>query len=135
MIDPSVVFAALGKHGSQPSKRLDVFPCPSPAVNWVEFASAELTAFCPVTHQPDYYKLAIGYYPDQLCIESKSMKLYLQTFREEAMFVEALADQIAQAIDDAIQPHRLSVTLEQQVRGGLQLTVTAGREKPTDAAK
>lgn len=116
-------FAVLGKAGSQPSKTLDTFP--APPVQWVEFAGEELTAFCPVTHQPDFYEFVIGFAPLALCVESKSMKLYLQSYREEGMFAEALADKIAKDVMAATQAKRVLVILKQKVRGGLSLTVTA----------
>jgi len=125
-------FAVLGKAGSQPSKTLDTFAAPlgraagdASPVQWVEFAGEELTAFCPVTHQPDFYEFVIGYAPGRLCVESKSMKLYLQSYRDEGMFAEALADKIAKDIMAAIQAQRVLVILKQKVRGGLTLTVTA----------
>lgn len=117
-------FKALGKEMSQPSKELETFPKPA-NVTVVRFTSDELTSFCPVTGQPDFNTIEIEYHPDQLCVESKSLKLYLWTFREEAIFGEGLAGTIAQDIYDALLPSYCRVTLEQGIRGGLQMTAVA----------
>ncbi len=117
-------FKKLGKPMNQPSKQLETFPAP-PNVTVVKFTSDELTSFCPVTEQPDFNTVEIEYYPDQLCVESKSLKLYLWTFRDERIFGESLADQIAQDIFDKLQPHYCKVTLIQSIRGGLQMTAVA----------
>ena len=91
----------------------------------IRFTTDELTSFCPVTGQPDFNTVEIEYHPDQLCVESKSLKLYLWTFREERVFGEGLAGTIAQDVFDALKPIYCKVTLEQGIRGGLQLTVVA----------
>jgi 7-cyano-7-deazaguanine reductase len=117
-------FKALGKAMSTPSKELETFPTPA-NVTQVIFTSDELTSFCPVTGQPDFSTVQIEYGPDQKCVESKSLKLYLWTFREERIFGEGLASQIAQDIFDALLPFYCQVTLEQGIRGGLQMTAVA----------
>lgn len=125
--DPEEVlprFHALGKPVTAPSKVLDTFSAPS-HVTLVRFTSDELTAFCPVTHQPDFYTFELEYHPDQLCIESKSLKLYLWSFRSEHCFAEQLASAMAAHVSATIQPFYCKVTLHQKVRGGLQLTAVA----------
>jgi len=117
-------FKALGKDMTVPSKELETFPRPA-NVTVVRFTTDELTSFCPVTGQPDFNTVEIEYYPDQLCVESKSLKLYLWTFREEQIFGEGLAGTIAQDIFDALAPTYCKVTLEQGIRGGLQMTAVA----------
>jgi 7-cyano-7-deazaguanine reductase len=117
-------FKALGKGVNAPSKELETFPKPD-HVKLVTFTSDELTSFCPVTGQPDFNTIEIEYEPDGLCVESKSLKLYLWTFREEPIFGEGLASVIAQDLFDALQPYRCQVTLAQNVRGGLQMTAVA----------
>jgi 7-cyano-7-deazaguanine reductase len=117
-------FKALGKEMTKPSKDLETFPKPA-NVTVVRFTTDEVTSFCPVTGQPDFNKVVIEYYPDQLCVESKSLKLYLWTFRDEQIFGEGLADTIAQDIFDALSPTYCKVTLEQSIRGGLQMTAVA----------
>ena len=121
-------FNFLGKKVNTPSKQLDTFEKPAD-VQTVKFESNELTGFCPVTHQPDFYTINIEFAPDKLCIESKSLKLYLWSFREEAIFAEGLANVIANDIFNAIQPFWCKISLMQNVRGGLQLSVVAERKK------
>lgn len=129
-MDPTMPnFQALGKPVTQPSRQLETFPRP-PLVTLVRFTSEELTAFCPVTHQPDFYTMELEYEPDQRCIESKSLKLYLWSFRDDHCFAEALASQMVAEIVAAIDPHHCKVTLHQKVRGGLQLTAVAQQSRP-----
>ena len=121
-------FRALGKRVTAPSKELDTFAAP-PNVTTVRFTSEELTSFCPVTEQPDFNRVEIEYRPDELCVESKSLKLYLWSFREERIFGETLASAIAADLVDALRPHFCKVTLIQNIRGGMQLTAVAEIER------
>jgi 7-cyano-7-deazaguanine reductase len=118
-------FVALGHAGSEHYSGLETFA--NPGVSHVELTSDELTAVCPITGQPDLYVASIEYEPGALCIESKSLKLYLATFRNEGAFCEALAvrirDDIAVALE--LEPDRVQVTLEQKARGGITITATA----------
>lgn len=88
---------------------------------------------CPVTRQPDLSTLVIAYEPDKLCIESKSLKLYLWGFRDRAVFAEALAVEIAGEIMDTAKPHRVTVTLTQRPRGGIGLETVAVRTAPASS--
>lgn len=117
-------FKALGRPMNKPSKELDTFAKPD-YVTLVRFTSDELTSFCPVTGQPDFNHVEIEYQPDQLCVESKSLKLYLWTFRDEPIFGEGLASTIAKDIVAALNPFWCKVTLTQSIRGGLQMTAVA----------
>ena len=117
-------FRALGKPMTAPSKELDTFPRPA-HVTLVQFTTDEVTSFCPVTGQPDFNHVTIEYEPDALCVESKSLKLYLWTFRDEQIFGEGLASTIAQDLGKALRPKYCKVTLQQSIRGGLQLTAVA----------
>ena len=85
-------FVALGHAGSEAYAGLESFP--NPGVTRVEMTSDELTAVCPITAQPDLYTATISYRPKALCLESKSLKLYLASFRNEGVFGEALAVRI-----------------------------------------
>ncbi len=89
--------------------------------------SDELAAICPVTGQPDLYVATIEYEPQDLCLESKSLKLYLATFRNDGHFCEALAvrirDDVAAAL--GLGPERSAWTLEQKARGGITIVATA----------
>ena len=76
---------------------------------------------CPVTEQPDLSNVVIEYRPDQWCIESKSLKLYLWGFRDRAVFAEALAAEIATEIMTTAQPKGVTVTLTQRPRGGIEV--------------
>ena len=117
-------FKALGNPQAQPSKNLETFAKPE-HVTSVRFTTDEVTSLCPVTGQPDFNTVEIEYHPGRLCVESKSLKLYLWTFRDEQIFGEGLASTIAQDIFDALQPHFCQVTLRQSIRGGLQMTAVA----------
>jgi 7-cyano-7-deazaguanine reductase len=121
----STEFVALGHAGSEHYAGLETFP--NPGVSHVEMTSDELTAVCPITGQPDLYVATIEYEPGSLCLESKSLKLYLARFRNEGAFCEALAvrirDDVAAALE--LEPDRVQVTLEQKARGGITITATA----------
>ena len=121
----STDFVALGHAGSEHYAGLETFP--NPGVVEVELTSDELTAVCPVTGQPDYYVAQIVYEPDELCLESKSLKLYLARFRNEGAFCEALAvrirDDLAAAL--ALDSGAVTVALTQKARGGITITATA----------
>ena len=117
----STEFVALGHAGSEHYAGLETFP--NPGVGRVEMTSDELVAMCPVTNQPDMYVATIEYEPDKLCLESKSLKLYLASFRNEGAFCEALAvrirDDAAAALE--LSAERVTVTLEQKARGGITI--------------
>jgi 7-cyano-7-deazaguanine reductase len=115
-------FVALGHAGSEHYAGLETFA--NPGVAEVELVSDELTAVCPITGQPDMYRVTIGYRPDALCLESKSLKLYLNGFRNEGAFCEALAVRIRDDIAATLElpAERVSITLEQKARGGITIT-------------
>jgi 7-cyano-7-deazaguanine reductase len=119
-------FVALGHAGSEHYAGLETFP--NPGVSVVRMDSDELAAICPVTGQPDLYDATIEYRPDGLCIESKSLKLYLMQFRNEGHFCEALAVKIREDVAEAIEvaPEHVFVELVQKARGGITITATAG---------
>jgi len=118
-------FVALGSPGSHAYAGLETFP--NPGVSRVELRSDELTAVCPITTQPDLYTVTIEYDPRELCLESKSLKLYLMQFRDEGHFCEALTvrirDDVAQALD--LPPEGVRVTLVQKARGGITITASS----------
>jgi 7-cyano-7-deazaguanine reductase len=120
----STEFVALGHAGSSHYAGLETFANPGVAV--VEMESDELSAVCPVTGQPDFYVATIEYEPQQLCLESKSLKLYLNQFREEGHFCEALAVRIRDDVAAALElpADRVSVTLVQKARGGITITAS-----------
>ena len=107
----------LGRPMNEPINELDTFP--SPSIDRVTMTSDEVTAFCPITKQPDFYTVTIEYEPNQLCIESKSLKLYLMHFRTEFVFAEALTVEIKNKVIETIQPKFCYVTVIQKSRGGI----------------
>jgi 7-cyano-7-deazaguanine reductase len=117
-------FVALGQPGSEAYAGIETFP--NPGVSHVELTSDELTAICPVTGQPDLYVATIEFWPGPLCIESKSLKLYLSSFRNEGAFAEALAVRIRDEAVGALQlpADKVRVTLRQKARGGITITAT-----------
>jgi 7-cyano-7-deazaguanine reductase len=117
-------FVALG-HGSDHYAGLETFA--NPGVSHVEMTSDELSAICPVTGQPDLYIATIAYSPQGLCIESKSLKLYLNSFRNEGHFCEALAVKIRADVADVLElPHeKVHVVVKQKARGGITITATS----------
>jgi 7-cyano-7-deazaguanine reductase len=121
----STEFVALGHAGSEHYAGLESFP--NPGVSQVELTCDELVAVCPITGQPDLYIAEIDYAPRGLCLESKSLKLYLSTFRNEGVFCEALAvkirDDVAQALK--LEDDDVRVQLTQKARGGITITATA----------
>jgi 7-cyano-7-deazaguanine reductase len=118
-------FVALGHAGSEHYAGLETFP--NPGVSRVEMRSDELVAVCPITGQPDLYVATIDYRPGPLCIESKSLKLYLMQYRNEGVFCEALAVQIRDDVAEALQltVAEVTVTLVQKPRGGITITATS----------
>ena len=118
-------FVALGHAGSEHYAGLEAFD--NPGVSHVEMTSDELTAVCPVTGQPDLYTATIEYWPQSLCIESKSLKLYLSGYRNEGHFCEALAVKIRDDVAEALElpSEKVKVTLKQKARGGISITAAS----------
>lgn len=114
----------LGRRTTEPIEELDTFPAPA-GLHVVTMTSDELTALCPVTAQPDYYTVRIEYTPGLLCIESKSLKLYLWHFRDRGVFCEQLAVDIRDKVVATIQPRACTVTLLQKARGGITIEAVA----------
>lgn len=121
-MERSSEFVALGQAGSEHYAGLETFP--NPGVSHVDMTSDELTAICPVTRQPDMYVATLEYWPGPLCIESKSLKLYLNSFRDEGHFAEALAVKIRDDAAASLQlpADKVRVTLRQKSRGGITIT-------------
>jgi 7-cyano-7-deazaguanine reductase len=122
MNERSTEFVALGHAGSDHYAGLETFP--NPGVARVELTSDELVAMCPITNQPDMYVVTIAYEPARLCIESKSLKLYLAAFRNDGAFCEALAVRIRDDVAAALElpAEKVGVTLRQKARGGITIT-------------
>jgi len=110
---------------------LEAFANPYPGAAWaVGLVCAEFTSLCPVTGQPDYGRLRIDYVPGELCVESKSLKLYLMRFRNEGTFHEACVNQVADDLVAAISPLYLQVYGDFNPRGGIAIHPLALRCAP-----
>jgi len=123
----------LGRAGSAPTRRLETFPNRNPGRPYiVELSTSEFTSMCPATGQPDFGTITIRYIPGPRIVESKSLKLYLWTFRNEGCFQEHLVNVILDDLAAALEPVWLEVTGAFAARGGITITVRAetGRKEP-----
>ena len=115
---------------TKPSKKLETFPNPKPARAFeIAFECPELTCLCPMTGQPDFATIRIRYVPAAKCVELKSLKLYLWSFRDEGAFHEAVTNRICDDLVAAIKPRWLEVIGDFYVRGGIHTIVTARHGK------
>lgn len=109
---------------TKPSKDLETFPNPNPDRDYeISFVCPEFTCVCPKTGQPDFATIKIDYVPDQHCIELKSLKLYLWSYRDEGSFHEAVTNRILDDLVEACQPRSMSVEGDFKVRGGITTKV------------
>ncbi len=116
---------------SRPTKTLETFPNPHPDREYVVCHTCpEYTAVCPVTGQPDFGTIRITYVPGPRCVELKSLKLYLWSFRDEGHFFEDVTNLILDDLVQAMDPIRCEVLGEFNVRGGISTTITARYERP-----
>jgi 7-cyano-7-deazaguanine reductase len=118
----------LGQTVRHPIEHLECFPAPD-GMSTVRLTTHELVSMCPITSQPDISTLVIEYRPDRACIEAKSLKLYVWSFRDRKVFCEALAAEIADEVVRAADPHEVTVTVTQQPRGGIVIEATATRSR------
>ena len=114
---------ALGKSGAK-FEGLETFPTP-PGVTRVTCISDEVTAVCPITGQPDWYVVEVTYRPDKVCVESKTVKLFLQSYRNEGHFCEAFASIVAHEFQKALLAHGVHVKITQKARGGVSIVAEA----------
>jgi 7-cyano-7-deazaguanine reductase len=115
---------------TKPSKKLETFPNPKPDRDYtIAFECPEFTCVCPMTGQPDFATIRISYVPDAACVELKSLKLYLWSFRDEGHFHEAVTNRILDDLVRAIAPRRMTVVGDFNIRGGIHTVVTATHEK------
>jgi 7-cyano-7-deazaguanine reductase len=115
---------------SQPSKKLDVFPNPHPERDYeIRFECPEFTCLCPKTGQPDFATIRIVYIPDRKCVELKSLKLYLWSYRNEGAFHEAVTNKILDDLVRAVAPRWMEVEGDFYVRGGIHTVVKARHQK------
>jgi 7-cyano-7-deazaguanine reductase len=116
---------------NKPSKELETFPNPAPDRDYeIAFDCPEFTCLCPRTGQPDFAHFKIRYVPDRLCVELKSLKLYLWSFRDEGHFHETVTNRILDDLVKATSPRNMVVEGNFFVRGGITTVVTAQYQKP-----
>jgi 7-cyano-7-deazaguanine reductase len=115
---------------TRPTKQLDTFPNPRKGRDYhIAFECPEFTGLCPMTGQPDFATILIDYVPDELCVELKSLKLYLWSYRDEGAFHEDVTNRICDDLVSAISPRSITVTGKFWVRGGITTTVTVTAAK------
>jgi 7-cyano-7-deazaguanine reductase len=111
---------------TQPNQELEVFPNPRPSRDYtIRIRTPEFTCLCPKTGQPDFAELHLEYVPDQLCIELKSFKLYIWSYRDQGAFHEDITNRILSDLVAAIQPRFMRLTADFNVRGGVYTSVVA----------
>ncbi|HME88428.1 MAG TPA: preQ(1) synthase [Chthoniobacterales bacterium] len=118
--------------GAPSEARLETFPNPARRNYRIHFETDDFTCLCPVTGQPDFARIDIDYVPDRLCVESKSLKFYLASYRNEHAFNEAVTNRILDDFVKACAPREAAVTAQFSARGGIALTVRV--EYPDKAA-
>jgi 7-cyano-7-deazaguanine reductase len=115
---------------TQPSTRLETFTNPAREIDYtIRMTLPEFTCLCPKTGQPDFATFELEYVPDELCVELKSLKLYLWSYRDRGAFHEAVTNQIADDLARATEPRFLRLTGKFNVRGGIYTTVVVERRK------
>lgn len=116
---------------TQPSKDLETFDNPNPGRDFtIRIDIPEFTCLCPKTGQPDFARIFIDYVPDKLCVELKSLKLYMWTFRERGAFHEAVTNEMLDHIAGATQPNFMRIRAEFNVRGGIYTHVIVEHRNP-----
>jgi 7-cyano-7-deazaguanine reductase len=116
--------------GSKPTKKLETFPNHHPERDYVvTLKTEEFSCVCPATGQPDFAKVTIQYIPDKKIVESKSLKLYLWSYRDEGVFHEHVTNVILDDLVSVLKPRWCKVTAEFSVRGGISITVEAEHKK------
>lgn len=130
--NPTSGLTLLGQTINHPSKILETFPNQHPGrLYTVTLVCPEFTCVCPMTGQPDFATITIRYVPDQKIVESKSLKLYLWSYRNEGVFHEHVTNRILDDLVAALDPIECHVTGAFAVRGGIALTVDAHHQKQT----
>ncbi|MGC9259498.1 MAG: preQ(1) synthase [Phycisphaerae bacterium] len=118
-------------HGRSPAQLLAAFPNPHPDRDYViEHIAPEFTSVCPQTGQPDFGTIRLIYVPDQICVELKAYKLYLQSFRNRGIFYEDVTNVILDDLVKRLKPRRMAVISEWTPRGGLRSIIRCNYEKP-----
>ena len=105
--------------------QIETFPNPAKRDYWIHFETDDFTSLCPITGQADFARIDIEYIPGQVCVETKSLKFYLASFRNERAFNEAVTNRILDDFVKACSPKRAIITAKFSARGGIALTVRA----------
>ena len=113
---------------------LETFANPSRRPYWIHFQSADFTSLCPITGQADFAEIQIDYQPGDRCLETKSLKFYLASYRNERAFNEAVTNQILNDLVRACAPRKMIVTAEFASRGGISLTITVAHPDESNRA-
>jgi 7-cyano-7-deazaguanine reductase len=117
---------ALGANLNRPGTDLETFPNPAPERDYtIRMEIPEFTCLCPKTGQPDFATLSLEYVPDERCIELKSLKLYVWSFRDRGAFHEAVSNEILEQLVDATMPRFMRLSARFNVRGGIYTTIVA----------
>ncbi|MEO8144336.1 MAG: preQ(1) synthase [Betaproteobacteria bacterium] len=115
---------------TRPNKRLQTFVNPSPRRDYrICMEIPEFTCLCPMTGQPDFATLSLEYIPDRLCVELKSLKLYVWSFRDQGAFHEAVTNRILEDLVKATHPRYMRLTAKFNVRGGIYTSIVAEHRK------
>ncbi|MCC6531931.1 MAG: NADPH-dependent 7-cyano-7-deazaguanine reductase QueF [Burkholderiales bacterium] len=116
---------------TRPGRRLRSFPNPRPARDYrIHMRIPEFTCLCPKTGQPDFATLELDYVPDRACVELKSLKLYIWSYRDQGAFHEDVTNRILDDLVQAVAPRFMRLTARFYVRGGIFTTVTAEHRQP-----
>ncbi|CAN5587941.1 NADPH-dependent 7-cyano-7-deazaguanine reductase QueF [soil metagenome] len=111
--------------------QLETFPNPAPGRDYaIEIICPEFTSVCPKTGQPDFGTIVYVYTPGAVCVELKSLKLYLQRFRNQGIFYEQVTNKLLDDFVEAIQPQRVTITTKWTPRGGVSTNVTVSYASP-----
>ena len=116
---------------TQPNNAVETFPNPAPEHDYtIRMTIPEFTCLCPRTGQPDFATLELEYVPDRLCVELKSLKLYIWSFRDRGAFHEAVTNEIVDLLSRAMAPRFIRLSARFNVRGGIYTSVVAERRAP-----
>ena len=116
---------------AQSSKKIEIFKNPYPGRDYtINIECPEFTCLCPKTGQPDFAEIRIRYIPDEFCVELKSLKLYLWSYRNEGAFHEKVTNEILDELVKATKPRRMEIDADFNVRGGIHTVISANYSKP-----
>jgi 7-cyano-7-deazaguanine reductase len=124
----SMHLTKLGNPDARPGRAIEAFPIDDPS-QLITLDCGEFTCRCPITGQPDWATISIEYRPNKLAVETKSLKLYLETFREEPIFHEHLATQMRDDLIAALDPVAVTVTVKFNSRGGIAVNASSSHQR------